>query len=474
MRSDMGESLAKKLTLLNDMINKVTDNVYDAVADDEEAKLYILNAIKKRKKKPEEDEEIDEESDYVPNSEEQQIRGFLRHLIEPYALYICNGKKLSPSKLEPIEKFSQHLLNVNEPLLEFIATYSQFKPLARLSQGVKVNILKDISKIYKDFRKQQLAEKSKHWNLELLEGIITGSKNKDLHYQEQALLIGFINNLCKQVRQITKEADDHRYLTCYLEHVRPVVGIDEATDFSLVEIYAMASFALPEFSSITLDGDLMQRLTNKGIHHWRELENVLPNHEVLPLTVSFRQSVKMLNLARQLYKNSVGHDPDYTAKKDFASVPDPLAYINKDEYEKLNWIEKRIREIYDIYDSLPSTAIFLNDHEQEFKFSQDLGARKFFKETGIKVVVGNEGENLAKENLVRVFSIDKVKGMEFDAVFFHNIDETPYTGDLIKRFIYVGVSRAAFFLGITMSEKNKENEELLKYFDTKANWRYFE
>jgi DNA helicase IV len=319
-----------------------------------------------------------------------------------------------------------------------------------------------------------LEDKSRNWDLELLNTIISESKNKDLHYQEQALLIGFINNRCKQVRKITQEADDHRYITCYLDNVRPVVGIDEATDFSIVEIYAMASFALPEFSSITLDGDLMQRLTNKGIRQWNDLENVLPNYQVLPLTLSFRQSVKMLNLARMLYKDSVGHDPVYSAKKDANTVPNPLAFINADEQEKLNWIEKRIAEIYDIYCSLPSTAIFLNDHEQEFKFAQDLGARKFFKTTGIKVVVGNEGENLAKENLVRVFSIEKVKGMEFDAVFFHNIDDTPYSGDLIKRFIYVGVSRAAFFLGITMSKKNKDNEGLLKYFDTKANWKYFE
>lgn len=474
LRSRMGESLAKIMTLLNDMINKVTESIYTEIADDEEARQYILNNLKKRRRKPEEDDDVDEEQDDIPNGEEQQIRGFIRQLIEPYALYICKGKKLSPSREEAIEKISQYLLDVHEPMLEFIANYSQVKPMARLCQGVKVNILKDISKIYKDFRKQQLEDKSRNWDLELLNTIISESKNKDLHYQEQALLIGFINNLCKQVRKITQEADDHRYITCYLDNVRPVVGIDEATDFSIVEIYAMASFALPEFSSITLDGDLMQRLTNKGIRQWNDLENVLPNYQVLPLTLSFRQSVKMLNLARMLYKDSVGHDPVYSAKKDANTVPDPLAFINADEQEKLNWIEKRIAEIYDIYGSLPSTAIFLNDHEQEFKFAQDLGARKFFKKTGIKVVVGNEGENLAKENLVRVFSIEKVKGMEFDAVFFHNIDDTPYSGDLIKRFIYVGVSRAAFFLGITMSKKNKGNEGLLKYFDTKANWKYFE
>lgn len=474
IHSEMGDSLSRIITSLSMLVGNMTESVYSNIIDDEDTKQYILDATKRRKKKPDEDEEGDEAQEDVPNSEEQQIRGFIRQLIEPYALFICYGKKLSPSKAEAVERLAQYLLEADETLLKHIAKYSQFKPFARLGQGVKVNILKDISKIYKDFRKQQLKEKSKNWDLELLNTIIDDSKNKDLHYQEQSLLIGFINNLCKQVRAITKEADDHKYVAYYLENVRPIIGIDEATDFSLVEIYAMASFALPEFSSITLDGDLMQRLTTKGIRQWSDLEHILPNYKIQPLTLSFRQSVKMLNLARQLYKDSVGHDPDYIAKKSANTVPDPLAFVHADEYEKLNWIEKRIQEIYDIYGTLPSTAIFLNDHEKEFKFSQDLGARPFFQKTGIKVVVGNEGENLAKENLVRVFSIDKVKGMEFDAVFFHNIDQTPYSGDLIKRFIYVGVSRAAFFLGITMSKKNQANDELLKYFDTKANWKYFE
>ena len=57
--------------------------------------------------------------------------------------------------------------------------------------------------------------------------------------------------------------------------------------------------------------------------------------------------------------------------------------------------------------------------------------------------------------------------MEFDVVFFHNIDNATVDDDLIKRFIYVGVSRAAFFLGITL---NSEKEDVTRYFKKGLNW----
>jgi DNA helicase IV len=60
-----------------------------------------------------------------------------------------------------------------------------------------------------------------------------------------------------------------------------------------------------------------------------------------------------------------------------------------------------------------------------------------------------------------------VKGMEFDVVFFHNIDKSNAKMELVKRYIYVGVSRAAFFLGITM---NEENLEISRYFEKKKDW----
>ena len=56
--------------------------------------------------------------------------------------------------------------------------------------------------------------------------------------------------------------------------------------------------------------------------------------------------------------------------------------------------------------------------------------------------------------------------MEFDVVFFHNIDKFN-NDDILKRYIYVGVSRAAFFLGVTMVQ---EKEEISKYFVKDKDW----
>lgn len=50
---------------------------------------------------------------------------------------------------------------------------------------------------------------------------------------------------------------------------------------------------------------------------------------------------------------------------------------------------------------------------------------------------------------------------------FINIDNSIADDDLIKRYIYVGVSRAAFFLGITL---NANNESITKYFKQSDDW----
>ena len=57
--------------------------------------------------------------------------------------------------------------------------------------------------------------------------------------------------------------------------------------------------------------------------------------------------------------------------------------------------------------------------------------------------------------------------MEFDVVFFHNIDNSSADTEILKRYIYVGVSRAAFFLGITLSDENKD---ISKYFEKNKDW----
>jgi DNA helicase IV len=87
-------------------------------------------------------------------------------------------------------------------------------------------------------------------------------------------------------------------------------------------------------------------------------------------------------------------------------------------------------------------------------------------EKGIKILDGTKANHIS-ENHICVYPIEVVKGMEFDVVFFHNIDKSDADLDLMKRYIYVGVSRAAFFLGVTM---NEEKKEISKYFERNKDW----
>ena len=53
---------------------------------------------------------------------------------------------------------------------------------------------------------------------------------------------------------------------------------------------------------------------------------------------------------------------------------------------------------------------------------------------------------------VRVFLVEHIKGLEFEAVFFVGVDElAEREADLFGRYLYVGATRAATYLGLTAS-----------------------
>jgi DNA helicase IV len=292
-------------------------------------------------------------------------------------------------------------------------------------------------------------------------------QGRELHYQEQSLLLGFINTLVKQIKGSTNTQIKHDYVEAYDEVARPIIGVDEATDFSICDIYAMQSLLTRDFNSLTLCGDIMQRMTSYGIKSWDELDSVLVNPKPVDMKTSYRQSKKLLEVAKQLCIDVLGNTPNYKAFMKSSKVPAPLVFVDEDEHAKIGWISKRISEVYRAYgEQLPSIAIFVTDKGYIPHFIENLQNTEFFKEQKIKVLDGTNSSSIP-ENHICIYPIEDVKGMEFDVVFFHNIDKSNAKMELVKRYIYVGVSRAAFFLGITM---NEENLEISRYFEKKKDW----
>ena len=78
-------------------------------------------------------------------------------------------------------------------------------------------------------------------------------------------------------------------------------------------------------------------------------------------------------------------------------------------------------------------------------------------------------KQLQNNEMVRVFRLSEVKGMEFEAAFFYDIDKALASHDeqLMRRYLYVGISRATSHLAATMSTES--NQDIIKYFDTDSN-----
>lgn len=166
-----------------------------------------------------------------------------------------------------------------------------------------------------------------------------------------------------------------------------------------------------------------------------------------------------------LAKDDQGEYPRYnSASQKSDDEPKPLLLVSDDENEKAQWISERIVDIYKTYGSLPSIAIFVGDDVNVKAFIErieDVGELG-----GIEIVDCTEGK-LDSNEVVRVFRLSEVKGMEFEAVIFYDIDRaiSKHSEKIMRRHFYVGVSRATSHLAATMSSTDG-NESIEKYFDT--------
>ena len=453
------------------LVEKIASNIQVTIQKDTERATVLSVLLKQWKTEANEaDEDEDEEADIEQedfDEKDEQAFDFEKELFTKLKS-LCRKQALK--KFDRNTKFSKRdrelltlIPEVSEPSEnDFLGQTAFFKKFfERITKGVVANILREIPMIYKRHRREQLNSKATNWNLTVLEELVKKDKNSRIHPEEQALLLSFVNSIVlKLAKSFQKQYNDinHHYINGFKSHCKPVIGIDEATDFSIIDLIAINSFGHPELSSVTLSGDLMQRMTSAGLTSWKDFTDVIPNSEIKDLKVSYRQSPTLLSLAKAIYQKSTGQIANYESyiEKD-ETEPKPLMFISKDEDEKLQWIADRILEIYKAYgDSIPSIAIFLPEENQLENFATKLGGLDTLSDVGILVKACRDGQVLGDKNTVRVFSIKVIKGLEFESVFFHNIDDLQnqnLANDLFLKYLYVGLSRATFYLGLTLSNE---------------------
>lgn len=442
------ESLATKiLEKLNSEVD-VKDEIYGLLADKEYEGNEDDNAVSSSG------------GDIIVNMVEKWVKQYSRSKVDKeYSMTELN--LMLSDILLPILKddYAENFQKIGKLI--------EYERYAQLTKGIRSNMLSGLPQLYKRFRIYLQKTKYGGCDLNLLRKLIKEKNGKCLHFQEQSLLLGFINTLAKAIMRVRNVK--HDYIEAYKELSRPIIGVDEATDFSVCELYAIQSFLSIDINSLTLCGDMMQRMTDYGIKSWSELDKIVPMPIKETMRTSYRQSRRLLELARQIYMDVEKQDPGYKAFMKSNKVPEPLIFVHKDEMEKIKWISKRIEEVYNAYgEQLPSIAIFVNDKGYIPKFVLRLQKSDFFKKNSIRVCHGTDCGSMPSGRYICVYPINEVKGMEFDVAFFHNIDNCQAHEELLKRYIYVGVSRAAFFLAVTMEE---QNEQISKYFKSDTDWR---
>lgn len=230
---------------------------------------------------------------------------------------------------------------------------------------------------------------------------------------------------------------------------RNQILVDEATDFSPIQLASMAALADPRTNSFFAIGDFNQRLTRWGSRSIEELKWLFPDIEIREIEIVYRQSKRLNDFANRLISSSgtnpAGQLPEFMEND--GVIPVLGTGLNTPK-AIAGWLALRIREIEQFSEQLPSIAVLMN-HESDLQPLAD-ALNEALADQSIRAVACPKGQAIGPENDVRIFEVQHIKGLEFEAIFFADIDILAQNEpDLFERYIYVGATRAATFLGLT-------------------------
>lgn len=281
----------------------------------------------------------------------------------------------------------------------------------------------------------------------------------DIGYLEVDMLLLAILRFSRELLQlatIRRDLEDPfwRALQPVYDQYRNQVLADEATDFSPVQLACMLAITHPVTRSFFGCGDFNQRLTRWGTRNASHVDWVDRRIRVKSVTVGYRQSKQLDELARAIVRVAGDGDHDAVLPEDVDR--DGVAPVLQEDGADIGivcgWLAERIVEIERFVGQLPSTAVLVPAEDHVEPVASQL--HEILSEQNINVIACREGRMIGQENDVRVFDVQHIKGLEFEAAFFVGVDELAERyPDLFDKFLYVGATRAATYLGLTCAGK---------------------
>jgi hypothetical protein len=459
------KNLSDTLNTLSSRAQVIVTNKKPELIDD--ILIYLRERFDKKNERYEDQLDVDDtvdfdESELKTYNPDLELDRFFRSFTTEIALA---SLKTGARRSEPYRQWYDKLSFVYENLdVRNVAEQLYYRQFASiLINGSGRTVFNRIPSVYKKNR-QNLSQilASSGFDSERFQNLVEDEKSR-LHIDEMNLILWFINGIIKDIWKSSLSVlnkIEHKYVNAWYQEQKYVIAIDEASDFSLVEIAAISSFSHPKYNSVTLSGDLMQRMTDYGLSDWKQLKLLFPDLEQGRLTVSYRQSPILLGLAGRLYKNVTGKNPEFRSYlPESKAEPAPVIERHETTISVVNWLEDQILRVYSMYSGkIPSVAIFAENDASVDIISRELAESDKLNDIGITVRGSRSDAELISDTQVCVYNIKTIKGLEFEAVFFVNLDCISVQDDsLLQKYLYVGLSRASYYLGISYKEKLPES-----------------
>lgn len=232
------------------------------------------------------------------------------------------------------------------------------------------------------------------------------------------------------------------------------VLVDEATDFSALQLACMESLSDPRTQSFFACGDFNQRITGHGLRSLEQLQWISDRLQARRINTVYRQS-RMLNAFASELLGLMGGDLEASGSLPEHSMHEgvmPVLAQNLEGEAVSSWLADRIGEIERMVRQMPSIAVLVASESNVKPMAEALTER--LESISLRAVACVDGQSLGDETDVRVFDIQHIKGLEFEAVFFVGVDELAMAKpELFERYLYVGATRAATYLGVVCHQE---------------------
>ena len=184
------------------------------------------------------------------------------------------------------------------------------------------------------------------------------------------------------------------------------------------------------------------------------MEWAVPGLEFRHVEIAYRQSAELRSFARRLIELSGGVllETAFEGPREAEGYSPVFHSSDAGSQGESRWVADRIEEIERLHERFPSIAVFVPDEAMVESVAAEI--RAALVETNIDVEACVKGQVLGQAGSVRVFAVEHIKGLEFEAAFFHSLQSLCQdTPELLDKFLYVGATRAATFLGLSCTGK---------------------